>query len=97
MSHRFDSKAQLWAKRLRDFEKSSLNVSQFCKSIGCSVPTFHQWKKKLEGTTSSTHASFLQVRTERDTSIQIKLLSGVVISIPAEAIDTLPLILERVA
>jgi hypothetical protein len=98
MSNPIDSKAQLWAKRLREFESSSLNVAQFCQSIGCSEPNFYQWKKKLNATTKvAPKAQFLQVQTEPCSSIEIRLVSGIVITIPAAAIDTLPLILERVA
>ncbi len=46
------SKRQLWAKRLAEFEKSGRSVAQFCHSIGCSVASFYQWKRKLNATTS---------------------------------------------
>jgi len=108
MSRSFDSKAKLWSKRFREFDASSLSVAQFCQSVGCSSPTFYLWKSKLAGaipakptrsdrTTSSSQSAFLQVQTNSDCFIQVKLLSGVVISIPIEAIDSLPLILERIA
>ena len=47
MSHSFDTKVQLWAKRFREFEASSLTVDHFCQSIGCSSPTFYLWRRKL--------------------------------------------------
>jgi transposase-like protein len=111
MSRSFDTKAQLWTKRFREFEASSLSVAQFCQSVGCSSPTFYQWRRKLAGfnsaksTTSapasriapSSHSAFLQVQTKSDCSIQVKLLSGVVISLPIEALDYLPQILNRIA
>jgi len=111
MSRSVDSKAQLWTKRFRDFETSCLTVDQFCQSVGCSSPTFYLWRRKLAGAgptksprsgtaskpTASSQSAFLQVQTKSDCSIQIKLLSGVVITIPVEALDWLPQVLDRIA
>ena len=111
MPRSFETKAQLWTKRFRDFETSSLSVDQFCQSVGCSSPTFYQWRRKLNGgkqaqssrpvaasqPTAASHPAFLQVQTKSDCSIQIKLLSGLVISVPVEALDWLPQVLDRIA
>ena len=37
---RNNSKAQLWASRLAQFENSNLSVAQFRHSIDCSVKSF---------------------------------------------------------
>lgn len=108
MSRSSNTKAQLWSKRLRDFEASSLSVAQFCQSIGCSCPTFYLWKRKLTESIpakltpaaqakTSAQPAFLQVQTTSECFLQVKLLSGVVIAVPMEALDSLPLILERIA
>lgn len=111
MSRSIDTKAQLWTKRLREFDASSLSVDQFCKSVGCSSPTFYQWRRKLAGAasvkssrsastsqlTASPQSAFLHVQSNYDCSIQVKLLSGVVITIPVEALDCLPQVLDRIA
>ena len=111
MSRSFDSKAQLWSKRFREFDASSLSVAQFCQSVGCSSPTFYLWKRKLAGailakpTRSApaaqpkplSNSAFLQVQTKSDYSIQVRLLSGVIITLPVEAFDWLPQILDRIA
>ena len=111
MSRSYDTKAQLWIKRFREFEASSLSVAQFCQSVGCSSPTFYLWKRKLAGarpakstpsapaarTTPAAHSAFLQVQTKSDCSIQVRLLSGVIITLPVEALDWLPQILDRIA
>lgn len=48
--------------------------------------------------TSAAKACLWQVQSEPQAAqIQIKLPSGVVITLPVEAIDTLPRILDRVA
>lgn len=109
MSRSFDAKAQLWIKRFREFDASSLSVAQFCQSVGCSSPTFYLWRRKLSGAKSAkqsaraartippSHSAFLQVQTKSDCSIQVKLVSGVVITLPIEALDSLPQILNRIA
>jgi hypothetical protein len=111
MSRSFDTKAQLWTKRLREFEASSLSVAQFCQSVGCSSPTFYLWKRKLARArpakstrsapalraTPPSQSAFLQVQTKADCSIHIKLPSGVIITLPVEALDWLPQILDRIA
>ncbi len=47
MSRSIDINAQLWTKRLRECDAPSLSVDQFCKSVGCSSPTFYLWRRKL--------------------------------------------------
>ncbi len=41
------AKVALWRKRLRDFPNSGLTVAQFCAQEGVSVPSFYQWRRKL--------------------------------------------------
>jgi hypothetical protein len=90
------AKLALWTKRLAEYQLSKLPVAQFCHSIGCSIPTFYQWKRKVQAKAAKPTA-FLEVRTEASLAISIQLRSGIVISLPIEAIDSLPSILERVA
>ncbi len=99
MAQSIESKTQLWNKRLRQFENSSLTVAEVCQSIGCSIPTFYQWRNKLQASKPALpEPAFLQVQSEPQAAqIQIKLPSGVVITLPVEAIDSLPRILDQVA
>ncbi len=94
MAHSDSPKAQLWRRRLQQFENSSMTVAEFCNSVDCSVATFYHWKRSLEGQASG---GFLQVQTETPRCIELQLPSGAVLRIPIEAIDTLPRILEHVA
>ena len=97
MSRSIDAKSQLWAKRFREFDASSLSVTQFCQSVGCSVPSFYHWKRKLALSKGApAMPSFLQVQTNTDCSFHIKLVSGVTITLPFEALDSLPQILNRI-
>jgi hypothetical protein len=98
-----DPKRQLWERRFRQFENSPLSVTDFCDSVGCSTASFYQWRRRLEAIdhsadpVSSRQTAFLQVQSQPDAAIEIKLHSGIVISIPVEVISTLPQILEAIS
>ena len=91
------STAELWAERIAQCERSNLPVAQFCQSIGCSVTSFYQWKRKLAA--SPKQSSFLRVQTSEPTkdSIEIKLPSGISILVPVSALDSICAILKQVA
>ena len=36
-----------WRRRLREFERSSETVGEFCDRVGASVSTFYRWQRKL--------------------------------------------------
>jgi len=38
--------AQIWAERIAQCERSNAPVAQFCQSIGCSLTSCYQWKRK---------------------------------------------------
>lgn len=38
---------QVWADRLERFKQADLTVAQFCAEEGISVPSFYQWRRKL--------------------------------------------------
>ena len=98
MSRTIDpAKLQVWRKRFSQFEQSGLTVAQFCQSIGCSVPTFYQWRRRVEQ--ERPQPAFLQVQTSglRAPSIEVRLPNGITIVVPLEAVDSLEQILNRVA
>jgi 5-deoxy-D-glucuronate isomerase len=41
------AKRAVWRRRLRDFERSSETVGEFCDRVGVSVNTFYRWQRKL--------------------------------------------------
>ncbi len=101
------NKIQLWRDRLKQFEKSPLTAAQFCQSIGCSMSSFYKWRNSLAGQSKSARAAvpkvssispspFLQVSTTPNLAISIQLPSGIVLTVPIEAIDSLSSILQRV-
>ena len=98
MSRVFSSKAaQLWAERIAQCERSNISAPKFCQSIGCSLTSFYQWKRKL--TAPPAQSTFLRVQTSEPTkaSIEIKLPSGVSILVPVSAVETIAAILKQVA
>lgn len=36
-----------WRRRLREFERSSETVGEFCDRVGASVSTFYRWQRRL--------------------------------------------------
>ena len=38
---------QMWAERIAQCQQSNLSAPKFCQSIGCSLTSFYQWKRKL--------------------------------------------------
>ena len=98
MSNVTSSKAaQLWAERIAQCQQSNLSAPKFCQSIGYSVTSFYQWKRKLAA--SPKQSSFLRVQTSEPTkdSIEIKLPSGISILVPVSAVDSICAILKQVA
>jgi len=98
MSRVFSSKAaQLWAERIAQCKRSNLSAPKFCQSIGCSLTSFYQWKRKL--TVPTEQSSFLRVQTSEPNKdpIEIKLPSGVSILVPVSAVDSIAAILKQVA
>jgi hypothetical protein len=66
MSRVFSSKAaQLWAERIAQCERSNISAPKFCQSIGCSLTSFYQWKRKLAA--PPAQSTFLRVQTSEPT------------------------------
>ena len=54
---------RIWAERIAQCERSKAPVAQFCQSIGCSLTSNYQWKRKLA---TAPHTSvFLRVQALR--------------------------------
>ncbi|XZE33736.1 IS66 family insertion sequence element accessory protein TnpA [Pirellulaceae bacterium SH501] len=93
----YASRSQRWAQHLADFDRSGLSVAQFCDSIGCSIPTFYNWKRKLGA--APTQPAFLRVQSvdASNSAIEIKLPSGVLLRLPLSAIASLSDVLDQLA
>jgi len=53
--------AKIWAERIAQCERSNAPVAQFCQSIGCSLTSYYQWKRKLAAKPQTS--AFLRVST----------------------------------
>ena len=91
------SKSHLWQERIANYERSALSVVEYCRSIECSVASFYQWRRKLRQSTPKSAFLSVQTSTLEVGNIEVRLPSGISIVISLQAIDSLPMILERVA
>lgn len=87
----------LWQQRLDRFNDGELSVADFCRRVGCSVPTFYSWKRKLQSIKPSRRdpvTPFLPVQVAGSLAIEVRLRGGTVLELPADAVDALNLILR---
>jgi|JI8StandDraft_2_1071088.scaffolds.fasta_scaffold13934_3 hypothetical protein len=91
------SKSQLWQERIANYERSALSIAEYCRSIECSVASFYQWRRKLRQSTPKSAFLSVQTSTLEVGNIEVRLPNGISIVISLQAIDSLPMILERVA
>ena len=65
-----------WQRRMSRFEKLQRPVTRFCRDEGVSVPSFYQWRKKLQqrqqarSAAGDVGASFAAVRPNLPMSTQ---------------------------
>ena len=38
-----------WVDAVQRFDRGDWTVAEFCDEIGCAVPTFYSWRKRLRG------------------------------------------------
>jgi hypothetical protein len=87
------AKRAAWRLRLREFDRGNATVSEFCRSVGVSVATFYQWRRKLglstvpaASTASHRRAveglSFLPVEIIARSGIEVLLPSGARLTVP---------------
>mgnify|MGYP001607571666 CR=1 FL=1 len=85
------SNAEQWASHVARWEASKLSQSVYCKQAGIGYASFVYWRSKLSSGSKTPQVKFMPVSltTKRAThveapkSIQIKLVSGHVVYIPA--------------
>ncbi len=89
------AKCQQWAERLERFGKSGQGVAEFCRAEQVSVPSFYQWRRKLEGGRPSNGKPVLErgrrgpsafkslhvVNQDASASVKVRLRNGVVIDL----------------
>ena len=94
------AKIELWRERLGRYESAGLTVAEFCRFEHVSVPSFYQWRKKfrkeLEG--SGEHgvdrqSTFVPVRLRQFSHVEVELVNGVSLRLPAGDLETLKAII----
>jgi hypothetical protein len=96
------AKRAAWRLRLREFDRGSATVAEFCRRVGVSVAAFYQWRQKLRPAAAPDVSaasrgravkglSFLPVEITGGTSVEVLLPSGTRLTVPChdhEAIRT---------
>lgn len=81
----------VWEDRLRRHAEGSLTVSEFCEREGVSVPSFYQWRRKLDGMAGQPGQvarknatarlppteAFVPVQIRQSAAVEIRLPNGV--------------------
>jgi hypothetical protein len=80
-----DLKLSEWRRRMARFDEADVSVSAFCRAERVSVPSFYQWRKRLEQLpreASMAQGSFVPVRVVTAASIVAQLPGGTQLQIP---------------
>jgi hypothetical protein len=64
---------RIWAERIAQCERSKAPVAQFCQSIGCSLTSNYQWKRKLAAKPQTSVFLCVQASGPTKDAIEIKL------------------------
>jgi len=102
-----------WRRRMSRFLRSQRSVVQFCRDEGVSVPSFYQWRKKLQqhssaaaikdqtrhAATRSPHADngFRPVHLVAAASVVVRLPGGTQIDVPTADPAALQLAIQTLA
>ncbi len=90
-----DQRHALWSERLARFQATDVTVLEFCRREAISVPSFYNWKKRLNQTstskrrrrrTAASNAKFVPVvvNTAAVTTTKLNLPGGASIDLPSE-------------
>jgi hypothetical protein len=80
-----DLKLLEWQRRMARFREADVGVSAFCRTERVSVPSFYQWRKRLERLpreSSLVQPGFVPVRLVSAASIVVQLPGGTQLQIP---------------
>jgi transposase-like protein len=82
-------RAAVWRERMRRYQRAGLTVAEFCRQEGVSVPSFYQWRKRLDQPSqrSPRLPAFQQVMLSGGAVVAVELPSGVRLELPAEHVE----------
>ena len=97
-----ESAEVVWRDRLARFDKSNLNVKQFCHQEGVSNPSFYKWRTRLmrgqrgakivgesRGKQAKAMTPFVPVSVSCSSLAEIEFPNGVRIRVPATNVEAL--------
>ena len=106
------ARRELWRRRLRDFNRGTATVAEFCRRVGVSDATFYQWRRKLTSTVAElstpvsavekiTALSFLPIeltgRDDQSARIEVVFPNGTRVLVPGRDQATLSAVLAALA
>lgn len=81
-----ESKKEFWQNHIQQWQKSGLSQQAYCAQQGIRYTTFGYWRKRLaSGEAKRKQFAAVEVRqAQQDSmlSVKVRLVSGVVVSIP---------------
>ena len=103
------ARRELWRRRLRDFDRGTATVAEFCRRVGVSDATFYQWRRKLASPAAEPSSparsvpalSFLpiEITGQDDPSVRIEVVfpNGIRVLVPGRDQATLSAVLVALA
>ena len=101
------ARRELWRRRLREFDRSTATVADFCDRAGVSTAAFYQWRRKLAGAALSgglakpspaaASLNFLpvEIREPRNGDVvEVLLPNGIRVLVPSRDQESLRTVLE---
>lgn len=101
----FVGKRELWMRRIQRFARCRLTVAAFCEQEQVSIAAFYQWRKKLTNDVSDAGTlampdrrmtgptpigkGFVPVKLLQPTVIEVRLVNGVTLALPAGDLEVL--------
>jgi transposase len=99
---------RVWRERLARYQRSGQTVSAFCAGERVAVPTFYQWKRKLEAVAAARSArserespernrpTFVPVHIAGSALVEIELPNGVRVRVPSGDVGALSAVIAAV-
>ena len=104
------ARRELWRRRLREFDRSTATVADFCDRAGVSTAAFYQWRRKLadaaspEGLAKSSPAAaslnFLPVEImgpRNGEVVEVLLPNGIRVLVPSRDYEAIRTVLKTLA
>lgn len=103
---------ELWRRRLREFDRGTATVAEFCRRVGVSDAAFYQWRRKLASPVAEPNTpvsmaekvpalSFLPIeitgRDDQTARIEVVFPNGTRVLVPGRDRATLSAVIAALA